>query len=106
MREDWQRRVAAFAQKHDLLHRPAIHALDLTAELGEVVKEILLATDYGRRDPIARSELTGEIGDTLYSLLALAEACQVDAGAALEAALAKYERRLAERGNAGSGVET
>ncbi len=99
---DWQWRVADFAQCHDLLHDPATHALDLVSEVGEVAKEVLLSTDYGRRAPQLRPQLADELGDALYSLLALAEACDVDAGSALDAAMIKYERRLTERGGAGS----
>jgi NTP pyrophosphatase (non-canonical NTP hydrolase) len=99
---NWQRQVATLVRRHDLLHDPATHALDLVSEVGEVAKEVLLATDYGRQVPKFRPELSGELGDALYSLLALAEACGVDAGGALGATLAKYECRLTERGEAGS----
>jgi len=99
---DRQRRVAAFARRHNLLHDPATHALDLSSEIGEVAKEVLLSTDYGRRAPQFRPELSDELGDALYSLLTLAEVCGVNVGDALEAALEKYERRLAEREEAGS----
>jgi NTP pyrophosphatase (non-canonical NTP hydrolase) len=106
----WQQKVADFARRHSILHDPVVHALDLASEVGEVAKEILLATDYGRRAVPPRPQLgdessdalSDELGDALYSLLALAEACGVDAGAALHAALEKYERRFAERGKAGS----
>lgn len=99
---NWQRRAAAFARHHNLLYDPTTHALDLVSEVGEVAKEVLLATDYGRRTPQLRPELADELGDTLYSLLALAEACGVDADSALSAALEKYKRRLTEQGKAGS----
>ena len=99
---NWQERVAAFACRHNLLHDPAAHALDLVSEVGEVAKEVLLATDYGRRAPQFRPQLVDELGDALYSLLALAEACGVDTDSALGAALEKYEHRLVERGGAGS----
>jgi NTP pyrophosphatase (non-canonical NTP hydrolase) len=99
---NWQQRVAAFTQRHDLLHDPATHALDLVSEVGEVAKEMLLATDYGQRAPQFSPKLAGELGDALYSLLALAETCGVNADSALTAALEKYERRLAERREAGS----
>lgn len=99
---DWQRRVAAFTQRHDLLHEPTIHILDLVSEIGEVAKEALLATDYGRKAPQSRPQMADELGDALYSLLALTEACGVDADSVLSAALEKYQRRLAERGEAGS----
>jgi NTP pyrophosphatase (non-canonical NTP hydrolase) len=76
---------------------PATHALDLVSEVGEVANEVLLATDYGRRAPQFRPQFADELGDALYSLLALAEACGVDADRALNASLEKHERRLIER---------
>jgi NTP pyrophosphatase (non-canonical NTP hydrolase) len=102
---DWQRQVSDFAHRRHLLHNPAVHALDLVSETGEVAKEVLLATDYGRRAFQSRPELVDELGDLLYSVLALAEACGVDAGEALGSALNKYEHRLVERGMVGSEVE-
>ncbi|MEE8390092.1 MAG: MazG-like family protein [Anaerolineae bacterium] len=99
---DWQRRVVDFARRHNLLYDPSTHALDLVSEVGEVAKEVLLSTDYGRRAGQFRPQLADELGDALYSLLTLAEACGVDAGNALNAALGKYERRLEERGEPGS----
>lgn len=98
----WQQRVAVFARQHNLLHDPDTHTLDLVSEVGEIAKEVLLATDYGQRAPRFRSELAGEIGDALYSVLVLAEACGVDAEDALNDTLQKYERRLAKHGGAGS----
>jgi NTP pyrophosphatase (non-canonical NTP hydrolase) len=99
---DLQREVALFTQRHGLQHDVAVHALDLSSEVGELAKEVLLATDYGRRPARFRPELANEIGDVLYSLLALAEVCGVDAGQALRAALKRYEGRLAVRGAASS----
>jgi NTP pyrophosphatase (non-canonical NTP hydrolase) len=99
---DWQREVALFTHRHHLRHDAETHALDLVSEVGELAKEVLLATDYGRRPSQSRPELADEIGDALYSLLALAEVCGVDAEDALRAALEKVERRLTERGEAGS----
>ena len=98
----WQERVAGFARRHGLVHDPATHALDLVSEIGEVAKEVLLASDYGRRAPEFGPQLAGELGDALYSLLALAEACGADADRVLTAALEKYKHRLSERGEAGS----
>lgn len=102
MTTNQHRRAATFAQRHDLLHDPATHALDLLSEVGEIAKEILLATDYGQRPPQFHAELAGEIGDALYSLLILAQVCGVDTDDALSATLRKYEHRLADHGNTGS----
>jgi NTP pyrophosphatase (non-canonical NTP hydrolase) len=99
---DWQRQVAEFLRRHELSRDPATHALDLVSEVGELTKELLVATDYGRRSSRLGSGALDEVGDVLYSLLALAEVCDLDADEALRRALVKYERRLTERGEAGS----
>lgn len=102
-----QARVAAFVARHDLAKPPAFAALDLCSEAGEVAKAVLSATAYGRDasgEAFARgqSDLAGEIGDVLFSLLALANSLEIDAEAALDAALAKYAARLQQRGTAAS----
>ncbi|WP_440989933.1 MazG-like family protein [Haloarchaeobius baliensis] len=99
---DEQRRVAEFVATHDMETEPAYRLLDLSSELGELAKEICASTAYGSRPAdVAVSE--DELGDALFALLALAEELDVDAGAALETSLAKYERRIEKTGDAGSG---
>lgn len=53
-------------------------------------------------DPEALDVKRDEIGDALFSLLAVADELDVDAGEALDDALAKYRRRVRETGNASS----
>ncbi len=102
--ENWQERTRKFAQKHNLTHAPGVTALDLLSEFGEVAKELLKATDYGRYDPLFdNSAIADELGDMLYSLCQLATAVNVDLDQALTAALAKYEARWQEKGHPGSG---
>lgn len=96
-----QRLVADFVEHHDLQAPPAYRALDLVSEVGEVAKEINLSTGYGDLDEVAVA--SDEIGDCLFTLLALAETVGVDAGEALEEAIEKYESRLEDTGDAGSG---
>lgn len=99
-----QDEVKEFAKKNNLLHKPEAHALDLIAEIGEVAKEILKATDYGKKEFKSREELKSELGDAFYSLLMLANACNVDMEEALKLVLEKYKKRLA-KGGAGSEFE-
>ena len=103
MMTNWQRRAANFAQNHNLDHEPSVYALDLVSELGEVAKEILLATNYGKR-PFrgATSTLSGELGDALYSLCQLATAAGVDLDEAFTATLQKYEQRWQDDKQIGS----
>jgi NTP pyrophosphatase (non-canonical NTP hydrolase) len=99
---DEQRRVATFLAEHDLSTSPTYRVLDLVSEVGELAKEVETSTNYGA-DPEAVTVAEDELGDALFALLALAEESGHDAGAALETSLAKYQRRVAESGDAGSG---
>ncbi|MFB6141417.1 MAG: MazG nucleotide pyrophosphohydrolase domain-containing protein [Halosimplex sp.] len=99
---DAQDRVAAFVEAHDLDADPAYRVLDLAAEVGEVAADAAKSGEYGAApDEVTISD--DELGDALFSLLATAEAFDIDAEDALETSLAKYERRLDESGDAGSG---
>lgn len=102
---DEQNRVAVFLDDHDLHARPTYRVLDLQSEVGELATNVNESTGYGDAPEAAHVE-TDELGDALFSLLALANEVEIDAGKALETALEKYENRLAESGTAGSGVET
>lgn len=99
---DAQDRVATFVAAHDLECPPAYRLLDLAAEVGELAADANATSWYGR-DPESLDVEADEVGDALFSLLALAESLDVDAEAALDASLAKYEERLEESGSAGSG---
>ena len=99
---NWQQRATHFAQEHNLSHPPTVYALDLLSELGEVAKEILLATDYGQRPFTPTSALTDELGDALYSLCLLASATDVNLDQALTKTLQKYEHRWHNKGHQGS----
>jgi len=102
--DNWQERSHQFAQKHNLTHTPGVYALDLLSELGEVAKELLQASNYGKQTPIYTPEIVGELGDLLYSLCELATAVNVDLDKALTIALTKYEARWQEKGHPGSGT--
>ncbi len=99
---DRQQQVATFVDEHDLEADPAHRILDLVSEVGEVAKDAATSTDYGAT-PAELDVNADEVGDVLFAVLALAESLDVDAGEALDEALAKYEDRLADRGSAGSG---
>lgn len=99
---DEQDRVADFVAAHDLDAPPAYRLLDAASELGELAKEINESTDYGS-NPDAVDIAPDELGDTLFALLALADAADIDAETALETALEKYEQRLDEKDTAASG---
>lgn len=96
-----RRTVAAFVAEHELNGEPAFRILDLVAEVREIAADATKSTNWGT-EPDELDVGTDEIGDALFSLLAVADALDIDAGDALDEALCKYERRIAETGNASS----
>lgn len=99
---DAQSRVAAFVETNDVAAPPTYRLLDAVAEVGEVAAAMCTSTGYGE-DPETVAVPEDELGDALFALLALCEALDVDADAALETALAKYDDRIEDRGGPGSG---
>jgi NTP pyrophosphatase (non-canonical NTP hydrolase) len=99
---DDQDRVAEFVDAHELHAPPAYRLLDLVSEVGELAKAASESTGYGDH-PRAIDVPEDEVGDALFSLLALADGLDIDANEALSTALEKYERRLEERGEPSSG---
>lgn len=98
-----QVRVRAFLERNDLFCGEAVRCLDLVSEVGEAAKEIVKGSDYGKRPYVQTEETAEELGGCLFSLLALCCELHVDAEQALDHALRKYDARLHDRGDAGSG---
>lgn len=96
-----QERIKKFCKENDM-ESPAEHrVLDTMSELGEVAKEILKMSNYGRKPIKYREELKSELGDVLYSLITIANTFDIDLEDALRQVLEKYEKRLT-KGSAGS----
>lgn len=99
-----QKMVEEFCRKHDLKTSPEHRALDMVSEVGEVAKELLWMTDYGKNPMNKSDEIEMELGDLMFSLSALANHFEVDLEKAMKKALDKYKKRL-DKGSAGSEVE-
>ncbi|ELY79474.1 MazG-like family protein [Natrinema gari] len=97
-----QRKVADFVAEYDLETPPEFRLLDLVSEVGELAKDANTTTDYGE-SPADLEIAADELGDALFALLALADALEIDASAALEEAIEKYDRRLDGNETPGSG---
>lgn len=97
-----QQKVATFVQEHEMESPPVYRLLDLVSELGEVAKDATESTTYGA-EPTDLEISSDELGDVLFSLLALAEAVEINADEALDEALAKYDDRISDSGTASSG---
>lgn len=101
---EMQKRVGEFTKNNGLEASPEFLVLDVVSELGEVAKEVLKMTSYGKHELVFREEVKGELGDALYSLITVANTLDVDLTSAVEGVLEKYERRL-KNGSAGSESE-
>ena len=99
-----QEKIKKFCKKNNM-ESPAEHrVLDTMSELGEVAKEILKMSNYGRKPIEYREELKSELGDVLYSLITIANTFDIDLEDALHQVLEKYKKRL-KKGSAGSENE-
>jgi len=97
-----QKSVKGFLNEFSLNTSPEIRYMDLVSEIGELGKEIIKASDYGKKDFDKTLQMTEEAGDCLFSLLALCEELGIDGEEALKGALDKYRARLKEKGSISS----
>jgi len=96
-----QEKVAKFIDRQGLEGTTAFQILDLAAEVGEIAADAAKTAEYGTAaDELEVKE--DEIGDALFSLLAVANSLEIDAKEALDAALEKYRDRIEEKGDPGS----
>jgi NTP pyrophosphatase (non-canonical NTP hydrolase) len=99
----YQQRVADFVDEHKLAASVETRLLDLLSELGEVAKEALKGSQYGKSGFTATPDWEQELADAFFSLICIANMTGVDLDSALDKVLEKYQTRLGARGDAGSG---
>ncbi|MCC6954839.1 MAG: nucleotide pyrophosphohydrolase [Deltaproteobacteria bacterium] len=93
-----QQLVARFTNGAGLNGPVNARVLDLVSEVGELAKEYLRATDYGKHEFQSPRGWEEEIGDVFYSLASIANSTGVDLSRALEKVIRKYEERLIRTG--------
>lgn len=99
----FQRTVAGFVEAHGLDAPAEARVLDLVSEVGELAKEVLKGTDYGREAFRETEDWGDELGDALFALICAANGTGVNLAIALDKTLDKYRQRLDLGGDAGSG---
>ncbi len=99
--KEQQERVEKFIEENDLGGTTAFRIMDLVSEVGEVVKDATKSADYGQREEDLEVK-KDEIGDVIFSLLAVSNELGIDAEDAFETAMSKYESRMEEKGDPGS----
>lgn len=96
-----QKIVEEFIENHDMEADPSFRIIDLLSEIGEVASDAAKTSHYGRKTENLKVK-EEEIGDAIFSMLALSSSLDIDAGSALETAMDKYRERVAEKGHPGS----
>ena len=101
-----QQKVKNFNQKMPCHKQPMptwARVADIQSEVGELSKEVLKASKYGVKPFELNDNFVMEFGDCLYSLLSLANELNIDAEQALDKVLQKYQKRITDNQNMGSG---
>ena len=94
-----QKKVKSFIEQYALNNDFEVRYIDLVSEIGELGKEILKGNDYGKKEYSNSENMEREIGDCLFSLLALCCNLNIDADKALENVLDKYTLRFVKNGS-------
>lgn len=94
--------VSEFLDLHQLHCSVKDRYIDLVSETGELGKEILTCSDYGKQAFALTDKMIDEMGDSLFSILALCAEMGIDPESAVKQSLEKYRKRLKEKGTAGS----
>ena len=90
--------MASYSLECDLQSR----MLDLVSEMGELSKEVLKGTSYGKNDFQITPNFEIELGDVFFSLCCVASQTNFDLSEALSKALLKYEERMKTKKSIGS----
>lgn len=98
-----QEKVQRFLTDQNLRSSLKTRCVDPVSEIGELGKEILKESDYGKKDVFRAEALEKETGDCLFSLLAFCQTGGINAEKALDRALEKYGRRILQKGGPDSG---
>tara|TARA_Y100000034_G_C6907887_1_gene421902 strand:+ start:5390 stop:5701 length:312 start_codon:yes stop_codon:yes gene_type:complete len=99
--KELQEKIKKFCKENNIESPVEHRVLDTMTELGEVAKEILKMSDYGRKTIKYREGLKSELGDVLYSLITIANTFDINLEDALQQVLEKYKKRL-KKGSVGS----
>lgn len=99
----WQIEIAEFAKAHGLETPAPYRLLDVVSEVGELAKEFLNQSAYGSQPFRPDDRWLDEFGDVLFAVICLANCTNVDLEERVQHALQKYRKRIARKGDAGSG---
>lgn len=98
-----QKEIRELVEKYRLETDVVSRYIDFVSEVGELGKELLKGSDYGKEKFEITDNTKSEIGDAFFSLLCICNSLQIDANEAIKEVIEKYTNRFEEKGNIGSG---
>ena len=94
--------VSEMVKRYKLEITQELRYVDLTTEVGELGKELLKGSDYGKKAFAKTDNLESEMGDVLFSLTCIANSLNIDLQTALINVMKKYQKRFDKKGSIGS----
>jgi len=98
----FQSEVAKLAQDYNLNIPAMARYTDLVSEVGELGKELLLGSGYGKEELKITDDTAKEMGDIVFSLAMLANELDLDLEECFAVAMEKYKERFEQTGQIGS----
>ena len=89
-----QEKVKFFCSNNQLNTAVEYRILDTISELGELSKEILKISEYGKNSIVLNDKIKLEVGDVFFSLITVANSLGIDLEKALSQVIEKYQRRI------------
>lgn len=102
MIKNLQKTAAELSREYNLSCPIIARYTDLTSEVGELGKEILLGSNYGNDELKITDDTSKEIGDVLFSLAMLANSLNLDLEECFSDTVEKYRKRFGQTGQVGS----
>lgn len=98
-----QEKVNGFTKDKGITTGVEVRIADLASEVGELAKEVLKGTGYGKKQFSNTEGWENEIGDVLFSLICIANETDTSLEQCIKSALVKYEKRFMQSGHLDSG---
>ncbi len=97
-----QKTIEKFVEDRKIGTTVESRMLDLLSESGELAKEVLKSTDYGKRGFERTDDFVNEFGDVFFSLVCLANQTDLNLEHVIREALVKYDKRFKDHKHIGS----
>ncbi|QWB95167.1 nucleotide pyrophosphohydrolase [Mycoplasmatota bacterium] len=100
--DELQLLIKTFVETRQIDTSVSNRMLDVLSEAGELSKEVLKSTDYGKKSFELTQAFVEEFGDVFFSLICLANRVDINIEDMIDQALIKYHKRFLEHQHIGS----